>query len=69
MKNKTKDENLKRLRNYIARENSRLSETGGHVHKIDLDKIDENAIIAISGKRRDPLERDLDALFQPSVKE
>ena len=69
MKDKVKDENLKRLRDYIAEETSRLSENGGTVHTIDLDDIDESKVIAICGIRRDPLERDLDELFQPSVRE
>jgi len=69
MKDKVKDENLKRLRDYIAEETSRLSENGGTVHQIDLDNVDEGKVIAIVGKRRDPLERDLDELFQPSVRE
>jgi len=69
MPKKITDTNLKRLRKYMLDEANRLGQNGSCVvHKIDLDKIDESAEVKPKVVSSDPLERDLDVLFESSEK-
>ncbi|MCX6646788.1 MAG: hypothetical protein NTY09_10615 [bacterium] len=63
MKEKTTDDHLKRLRKYMAEESKRLGKCDGRVHQIDLDRIEDEKTCAIPAKPIDPMERDLDILF------
>lgn len=63
MKEKISDVHLKRLRQYIAEEMERLGKCAGRVHHIDLDAVEEEKAFAIPAANCDPMERDLDILF------
>jgi len=63
MADKLSDENLRRLREYIAEEARRLGDCGGKVIHIDLNAVDDDRTCSIPGAPSDPLERDLDVLF------
>lgn len=64
MKEKSRDDYLKRLRKYMAEETRRLGKCDGQVHQIDLDGIEEEKACAIPAAPVDPMERDLDILFK-----
>lgn len=63
MKEKITDDFLKRLRKYMTEETKRLGKCEGRVHHIDLDDVEEEKACGIPAAPSDPMERDLDILF------
>ncbi len=47
----------------MAEETERLGKCAGRVHHIDLDAVEEGKAFAIPAAPCDPMERDLDILF------
>jgi hypothetical protein len=69
MNDKLSDDKLRRLREYIAEETKRLGECGGRILKCDFEELDLEKVCSIPAAQRDPLERDVDALFGSSGKQ
>jgi len=69
MNDKLSDEKLRRLREYIAEETKRLGECGGRILQCDFEDLDVEKVCSIPAVKRDPMERDVDALFGSSSKQ
>jgi hypothetical protein len=70
MQEKTTNNNLRRLRKYIANESERLGKCGeGIVHCVNLDDVDDDPRPVNTNGSKDTLERDLDLLFNNNRKQ